>query len=181
VHRGLEPRSQTALIFTGPTEYTRSNRFALSVLSEVLNIRLREVLREDLGGTYGVSAGGSASRDPWESYSFSISFGAAPERIDSLVQVVFTEIAAIQENGAREADLEKVRETLRRSYETNLTQNGYWLGQLTAWYRLGEDPRQILTYPAVLATLSSDIVRDAARRYLRSSNYVQATLRPERE
>ena len=180
VRRGLEPKAQTTIVFTGPVEFTRANRFALASLSEVLTIRLREVLREDLGGTYGASASGSASRDPWSSYSFGISFGSAPDRVDKLVDAVFAEIDSLAANGAKQQDVDKVRETLRRSYETNLRQNGYWVGQLTAYYRLGEDPRQLLSYPQVIETLTPDLIRQAAIRFLRKTNYVQATLLPEK-
>jgi zinc protease len=180
VRRGLEPKGQTSLIFTGPVEFTRANRFALGALSEVLSIRLREVLREALGGTYDVSAYGSASRDPWQSYSFSISFGSAPERVDTLVRAVFAEIDSLKANGPKAQDIDKVRETMRRAYETNLTQNGYWMGQLVAYYRLGENPRQILSYPEVIATLSAELVRAAASRFLDASRYIQLSLLPER-
>jgi zinc protease len=110
VRKGLEPKAQTTLLFTGPVEFTRPNRFALNALAEVLNIRLREVLREDLGGTYGASASGSASRDPWQSYSFSISFGSAPDRVDKLVETVFAEIDSLATNGAKQVDVDKVKE-----------------------------------------------------------------------
>ena len=55
VKKGAEPKARTALVFTGPFEYTRQNRYYLSALAELLNIKLREALRENLGGTYGVS------------------------------------------------------------------------------------------------------------------------------
>ena len=180
VRRGLEPKSQTIIRFTGPVEYTRANRFALNTLSEILNIRLREVLREDLGGTYGASASGGASRDPYPSYSFGISFGSAPDRVDKLVETVFAEIDSLRTNGPKQTDIDKVKETLRRTHETNQRENGYWLGQLSAYYRLGDDPRILLTYPQLVETLTPDLVKQSAIRFLRKENYVQVTLLPER-
>ena len=49
VKKGAEPKARTALIFTGPFEYNRQNRYYLSALAELLNIKLREALRENLG------------------------------------------------------------------------------------------------------------------------------------
>jgi zinc protease len=180
VRRGIEPKSQTTIRFSGPVEYTRANRFALSALSEVLTIRLRETLREELGGTYSVGASGGASRDPWQSYSFGISFGSAPDKADRLVEAVFAEIDSLQKNGARQVDVDKVKETLKRSFETNMRTNGYWLGQLTAYFRLGDDPRVLLTYPQLVDTLTPELVRDAAVRFLKRDNYIQVMLMPER-
>jgi zinc protease len=96
------------------------------------------------------------------------------------VSAVFAEIDSLQKNGARQQDVDKVKETLRRSFETNLMQNGYWMGQLSAYYRLGEDPRQLLTYPQVIDTLTPELIRQAAVRFLRKDNYIQGTLLPER-
>jgi zinc protease len=180
VRRGLEPKSETTIHFSGPLEYTRANRFAVSSLAEILNIRLREVLREDLGGTYGASASGGASRDPWSSYALSISFGAAPDRVEALGTAVFQEIDSLKANGARQQDVDKVKETLRRSYETNLKENGYWLGQLSAYYRIGDDPRLLLSYPQVIESLTPDLVKQSATRFLRTDNFIQVTLLPQR-
>ena len=53
--RARSQRRALRSIFTGPFEYTRQNRYYLSALAELLNIKLREALRENMGGTYGVS------------------------------------------------------------------------------------------------------------------------------
>ncbi|MEX1050015.1 MAG: insulinase family protein, partial [Gemmatimonadales bacterium] len=54
VRRGVEPRARTQIVFTGNFSQSRENRHILRSLGEALQIRLREVIREDLGGTYGV-------------------------------------------------------------------------------------------------------------------------------
>jgi zinc protease len=102
VRQGIEPRSRTSLVFTGPMEYSREDAYALSALADALEIRLREVLREDLGGTYNVQVGGSVSRRPEDRYTLDIRFGAAPERLDELVGVVFDEIERFKAEGPRE-------------------------------------------------------------------------------
>ncbi len=179
VKKGIEPKSQTQIVFTGPFQYTPENRLAMSALSQVLNIRLREQLREEMGGTYGVSVNASPSRIPRQEYSFGIGFGAAPERMDSLAHEVFVQIDSLKRLGPSAKDLEKVKETQVRSYETNLKQNGYWLSQLAFCDQNGEDPHNILAYRQRVDDLTAEIVRDAARRYLNEKNYVRVTLVPE--
>jgi zinc protease len=56
VEKGLEPKSRAELVFSGAFPYTQEQRVAIRAMAEVLQIRLRESLREDLGGTYSVSA-----------------------------------------------------------------------------------------------------------------------------
>ena len=125
-------------MFTGPAPYSRTNRAVIRGLASVLEIRLRELLREALGGTYDVSVSGVASRIPREEYSFSIGFSSAPERTDELVRTVFAAIDTIRTAGPAERDLQKVIEAEARSRETALRQNGYWLGQIAYVAQTGD-------------------------------------------
>jgi zinc protease len=152
----------------------------LRALGDVLQLHLRDRMREDLGGTYGVNVGAAVTKDPDSEYSVSISFGSAPERVDELVKAAFQEMQVLKDSGATQADLTKVKETQLRARETSLRQNGFWLGQLEACYRDGIDPRDMLTYNRLVDSLTSTMVRDAARKFLRNDNYVQVSLFPER-
>ena len=178
VRQGVEPRAQTRLVFTGPMAYTRENRYALRSLADILDMRLREVLREDLGGTYGVSVSGSSVRRPEERYTFNIAFGAAPEQLDTLVSAVFAEIERLAREGPSADDLLRAREIQRRERETSLRQNGYWAGQLVGYAREGLDFAEITTYETLINNLSLQQVRDAARAWLRRDNYVRVSLMP---
>ncbi|MGI9077064.1 MAG: M16 family metallopeptidase [Gemmatimonadaceae bacterium] len=179
VRKGAEPKSQTQIIFTGPFTWNRANRYAMASLSAVLRIRLREVLREDLGGVYGVSVGGQPSFEPRQEYSFGIGFGAAPDRIDTLRAAVFSVIDSLKDSGPTVQELEKVRETQRRAEETSRKENGYWLSTLISADRYGEDPHTLLDSGAMRGLLSEEMIKEAARRYLDTANYVQVTLMPE--
>jgi zinc protease len=179
VRKGVEPKARTQLVFTGPFQDSREARYALRALADALSIRLREILREDLGGVYGVAVSASSSIAPDTTYSVAIGFGADPARVDELVDSTFTALRALQSAGPSDSIVHKVMETQLRARETSLKQNSYWLGQLVAAQRWGVDPRGILTYDRLIDGLTAATIRDAARRYLRLDNYVQVTLLPE--
>jgi zinc protease len=180
VRRGLEPQARTELVFSGPTEFSRANTVALKAMAQVMEIRLRERLREDLGGTYGVGVSAGSQRDPWPQYRVTVDFGAAPDRLAELTRVVFGEIAALKRDGPTPQELAKVREGMRREKEINLRDNGWWAMQLVTYDRLGWDLRGIVDSADATAPLTAELVRDAARRYLDPQNYVQVSLVPER-
>jgi zinc protease len=179
VRKGVEPRSRTQIVFTGPAPYSRTNRAVIRGLASVLEIRLRELLREALGGTYDVSVSGVASRIPREEYSFSVGFSSAPERTDELVRTVFAAIDTIRTAGPAERDLQKVIEAEARSRETALRQNGYWLGQIASIAQSGDPPEPAVDPRGDGALLTRDALRDAARRLLDPANYIRVTLLPE--
>ncbi|MFN2564070.1 MAG: M16 family metallopeptidase [Gemmatimonadaceae bacterium] len=180
VRKGIEPKSQTQIVFTGDFEYTPENRLALRALGDVLEIKLRERLREALGGTYGADVYVSPSRIPRPAYALTVAFGSAPQRVEELTAAVFAEIDSLKARGPGAEDLAKVKEIYLRQHETDLKQNGWWLGQLAAYAQNGEDPRTLLAYPARVRALAPEAVRDAARRWLDASRYVKVTLVPEK-
>jgi zinc protease len=179
VRKGTEPKARTALVFTGPFEYTRQNRYYLSALAELLNIKLREALRENLGGTYGVSVGPSATRDPQPSYRFSIGFGSAPERLEALTAAALAQIDSVKRFGTTPEYLNKVKEAALRSRETALKQNSYWIAQISTFDQNGWRLEEIPNGEKLISALTVDDLQRAAQKYLRTDNYVRVSLYPE--
>ena len=178
VFMGSEPKARTAIVFTGPFEYDRANRMLLGATTDVLDIMLREVLREELGGTYGASVSVSSSRIPVERYGVRIGYGAEPERVEELTAATFAVIDSLTTYGASEANLDKVKETRRRSRETDLEDNGFWLAAISGYDRDGEPLGQILELDPLLEALTPESIGEAAGRWLDPERYVQVSLMP---
>ena len=192
VRKGLEPQSQTRLFFTGSIDYgDRSQRLGIAVMTSVLETRLREVLREELGGTYSVSVGSSFSWRPAGQYRLSISFGSDPERADELLAAVYEEIDRLKSSPPDEAEVNDVLEAQRRAWETNQESNSWWLSVLDGRYRYlldqsdGRYPsgdvllETLPTYGAALDALTPPRIQELARRYFDQDNRVRVTLLPE--
>jgi zinc protease len=180
VQKGVEPKSLAAIVFSGPFRDTRGNRNVLRAASQVLETRLRKLLREKLSGTYDVSVQPVTNRIPRQEYRVSIELGADPARIDDLTKTIFREINKLKKEGPGEKEVEEVRTAESRDFETDSRDNGWWLGRLAEHYRLGDDPSDILTFPASLSLITKKSVTAAARTYFNTKNYVQVTLYPEK-
>jgi zinc protease len=175
---GQEPKAAVQLRFHGDEGWTRDKDRDMFILEEVLSIRLREVLREDKGGVYGVGVSGFIARAPHQERSFTISFGCDPARVDELVKATFDEIAALQREGIAASYLEKVKQTFLREREVRLRSNGFWVGWLTSAYTYGDDPALVLDPSKMTARMTSDNVRAAAKRYLDKAQYFEPLLLP---
>jgi zinc protease len=180
VKRGLEPKSEVRIVFSGDAEFSRENRHDLDALSDVLETRLREVLREDMGAVYGVSVSSDLDQRPRPVYRMSIGFACAPEKVDTLVQATFAEIESIQKNGVDEPYVKQVKEQERRERELDLTDNNFWLSAIELYLTEGLNLKDLLHYDDLIARVSSDNVRDTARKYLNTNRYVLGVLRPEK-
>ncbi len=179
VYKGIEPKSLSQLVFTGPFVWERQHLYDLHALASILEIRLREVLREELGGTYGVSVNASASHYPREEYQLSVGFGCAPERVKELTQAVFAQLGSLKEMGPDQSYVDKVKEMQRRQREVDLKENSFWLEALESAYVHGTDPKLILQYEQLVESLTPASVQAAARQYVNEKNYVRVSLLPE--
>jgi zinc protease len=179
VRRGIEDKSQVRLTFTGDAAWSREEDHLLESLAQVVRIRLREVLREEMGATYGVGVSGGIRRRPREEYVFGVSFGCGPDKVTEMIEAVFAELRSVARDGVDASYVEKVREIQTREHETDLRENGFWRWQLLDHYRYGTDPRQILDHAALVQSVTPGSLKRTAERYLVEDRYVLGVLYPE--
>ncbi len=74
----------------------------LRILEKIMGLRMREVLREGLGGTYSAGASAVVLPDPHDLYEVSLYFGSDSERVDELVDRLFGLVRDVQVEGSRE-------------------------------------------------------------------------------
>lgn len=179
VYKGQDPQSQVAIIFHDDFDYTRSNRYILRALSDVLDIRLREELREKRSGIYSASVQSGSTRLPDGQFTLSIFFGCDPARVEELTQAVFDDIAQIQRDLNLTSYLDRIKAQHLRSREVSLETNGFWLDQIQHYFdNTDEDYLDIYRYEMLVDELTAEDIREAARSLL-SDQYVQVTLLPE--
>jgi len=181
VEKGIEPKSRTAIVCSGPFEYNQTQRVAIRAMSEILGNRLLEVIREELGGTYSVSASSNYSKFPKPEYSITIMFGSSPDRTEDLIKRVFEEIEKFKTSGPTEKQLNDEKEALLREFETNSKQNSYLLSQILARHYNGEDPAGVWLVPEFYKKLDAATVQEAAKLYLDTKNFIKITLFPEKK
>ena len=177
---GQAPKALVEINFHGDMVYSGAERFAYNSLLEVARIRLRERLREDLGGVYGVRLGGTALAYPMPNYRTAIRFDAKPAQLDTLLTTLYEEIRLLQQEEVAGTYVQKVQETYRQGRRKNQRENRYWLGQLTARYRnhIPLNGMQDAVFQSYVDGLTPKSIQAAARRYFDWGNRVQLILEP---
>ena len=179
VEKGQDPKSFVMLAFHGNTKWSPEIEDDLDMLSEAMSIRLREILREDMSGVYGVFSNGNIDRRPKTEYEYFVGFGCSPENADKLTKAVFELVQKVKKEGIDQDVVDKVKEQRRRGLETDQKENRFWSRQLTEHYRYGTDPRKILELEKMIDRVSSDNIKKAANKYLNEKQYIDALLMPE--
>ncbi|MDE2823283.1 MAG: insulinase family protein, partial [Chloroflexota bacterium] len=177
VRSGIEPRSNTLLVFAGDADWSRGGALALNVAGDVLGIRLRERVREQLGGTYSISTHTRSSALPAPNYLAYVFFGSDPERVEELFGEVMDEVAWLR-GGGEQKYLDTVKEQLRTARQEDLRRNGFWLTQIRTAAQRGEPFAEMVGFEDRLDALTLEDVAAAAELYFTPERYVRVVLFP---
>ncbi len=177
---GREPRSRTAIVFHGPYVHSVDDHFAVAAVGEVLTMRLRERLREQLGGTYSVGVNTSIQSIPEPRYTVTITFDAAPERADELAAEVLAEVGRLRASGPTRAEVERVREEASRRMELAVKSNDYWLQAIMGYVQMERPLEGLAAADAPIKELTAARVHQMAKQYLDPGRYIRVTQLPDR-
>jgi zinc protease len=180
VRKGIEKKASTLIVFSGACSFSPESRVVMRAMIDAFQLRLDDLLREKLGGTYSPSVSGACNRRPRQEYAIQVRFESSDANVDALSQAVFALIDSIKTQGPRPADVEKVREQIVRSREVDIKQNSYWLSGIVSRDQNGESIEALLgAYDELVRKISAAQIQDAAKRYFDVANYARFVLLPQ--
>ncbi len=171
------PKASVFNVYTGKTERTLKNTLLMSMFDQILDIVYTEKVREDEGGTYGVSSRGSISRYPEDQTILQIVYDTDPAKMEHLNTIVHKELHDIAANGPREADFNKVKEFMNKKYTESIKENSYWTGILSTYYFYNEDNHT--EYLDTLNALTANDVKVFASDLLSQENEIVVSMMPK--
>jgi zinc protease len=148
-------------------------------MTENLSGNLHNTLREQLGGTYGVSVEPRFPNRPAGEVQVAINFGCDPPRADSLVRTAFQLIDQFKTVGPGDGQVADTRKALERDLEANSQRNEYLLERVLFKYTHHENVSDVFNMKPYYDQLTATMLRDAARLYLNTNRYVEVVLKPE--
>jgi zinc protease len=180
IYKGKEPKSMIRLFWNGEAPFSEGDQLKIQMLGEILDIKLTETLREEMGGIYSGGVFGSLAKQPYSHYTLGITLPCGPENVQKLIEATMAEILKIKTTGPLETDLNKVKETRKQQHLTDIRENGYWVRQLLNSMELGSNPENVLHYENRVNAITVKDLQAAANKYFDMKNYVQFVLNPEK-
>ena len=181
VRKGMDPQARVWIRFHGTMDDDWVARNQLYGMKDILSVLLREELREELGGVYGVGVRAGTQKYPESTYTFTVSWTCDPERVDELKEAAYAVMARVRDEGIDAQYVEDEKEKNRRDRETRIETNGFWLSSIASAISNEWDPLQILEYEARNDGLTAEVVQDAAKLYLNMDQRIELVLLPEEE
>jgi zinc protease len=179
--KGEAPKSNVDITFHTGFEWNDRNRYVFQSMVDVLKIKLRETLREDKGGVYGVSVSGNTKKFPINECSVNISFNCTPGNEKNLIDATMDVLNKVKMIGAEADDLQKITETQRQERIKSLEQNNFWNGNLVYCYENGINTNVLLmeNYEKFLKSLTADDIKQACLKYIDEKSMISIKATPE--
>jgi len=175
------PKATVVINYSTDADYKPSNYLAIDVLAKILDLVYTEKVREEQGGTYGVSLNAGSQKRPEEKSTLLIAFECDPERASELKKIIYTELDAIAKNGPRQVDLEKTVSNLLKTREEALQHNSYWANAVSSYYLNGIDINDSRNYADILNNLTVKKMKKATKKFLSKADLLELVFLPEKK
>lgn len=174
-HRDMATaKASELLVKNHQMDYTLRNDLLLDITAQLLTMEYTETVREEAGGTYGVSVQGSFNCYPQPQGILQIYFDTNPERRTEMVGLIEKGIHDFIEKGPKSENLQRVKEYLLKKYEENQKENGYWGNCLYEYFWTGLDADT--DYVKTLNALTGADLQAFARSYFQESDSIEVSM-----
>lgn len=170
------PRTSVFVSLNGKCNFSAADRLNWEALKHILDLRYTETIREEQGGTYGVSVFGGINRLPENSFSLNINFDTDPLKADVLKEIVYRELKKIVDNGPTETDLQKAKEFFLKKRQESIKENGWWNSMLSSYYF--DNLNTVTGYEEMVKALSTKSLHEYSKKILDQGNVLEIVMRP---
>lgn len=178
VFKGEAEKGLMTITYTNPFNWSDKDRLATRALNNVCSIKLTEVIREQMGGTYSPSFMLDYDKYPKAEATTMCYYTCDPSKVDELTDATFAVLDEIIANGPTEVDLAKVKEQLIKERETAVERNSYWFSLIPASKFYGYEMQTVEEYTAAVNALTIEDLKAVAQKYLKHDGYVRVALKP---
>lgn len=178
-HNGQADQAGVRVFFptTGSSGDRREARL-ISLMSEVLSLRVLEEIREKQALTYSPGTG-AISSSTYPNYGYIVISGDVdPAKIDDFHAAVNKVATSFVDNPVTEDELTRARNPIIERTQRNRANNSYWLGNLADLPRKPEDEALVNNYLPTLQGFTVEEVQATALKYLKPENTIRIETRP---
>lgn len=184
VQKGSAEQGMVGIVLRAPIEWKKvEDRTALSYFKDIMEIKMLEKIREEMGGVYSPMLEIEFATYPKGSVTFMVMFGCDPQNADTLTAAVLDEIRHIMNQGPDEEVVAKVRELKKRNFESMNQKNEAWLLWIKNADYCGTDLNR-LTVEAQekeAASMTAKKIQKAVKKYFGKMVYTRVVLEPDPE
>ncbi|MFR9502865.1 MAG: insulinase family protein [Rikenellaceae bacterium] len=172
-----QPKVSVLYMLSGDYKFNLRNQYVAQFLSAALNNRYLTSIREEKGGTYGVSVSVNIKALPVPAYALQIYFDTNDEQADELCDIIIAELNDMATKGPSEEQMTKTREFMLKNFDNMLERNSAWTGYIHEYYTYGYDTSK--EGRAIIESITIDDVKAMMQTIIDNENIIKVMMRPE--
>lgn len=177
--KGNEDRAHVRLAIPGDFQWSDANRYKLEAISEFIDIKMTEIIREEKSGVYSPSIYIESNKYPKPGFILHIDFVCEPSRVDELADATM-EIVKNMLKSMDDETIDKIRKTHQRQREVALKNNNYWLRNISFYAKNNEDAKQIVDYDNIINKLDGKDLLKFAKSAIKTDRLIKVVNLPEK-
>lgn len=181
-HEGLAEQAAAFVAWPGPDFYSNTKRArTISLLREMLKVRLTDEFREAQGATYSPSAGSTySSAFPGFGY-ITASAETRPELVDGFYKTLDQVLEEFRSGSFTDDLIDRARTPVIKNLEKSRKTNGYWIGVITDVQTEPRGIEAIRTQIPQLQAISRDELVSVAKVFFDGKRRVEIRVLPRKQ
>lgn len=180
-NKGKEEKSLVLELYNGNIPYSEDMDLKAQALTEALNIRIIEELREKAQAIYGGGISGGLQKEPYPAYQFIAYFPSGPAKIDTLLKGMQDLVNEMQKKGPSVEVLSKVKKQWLEQHRESIKDNNAWASALMSNKIDKENFNRFLRYETFVNKITIKDVQLVAQKLLTNKNKIVAIQMPDKE
>jgi len=175
------PKATVIISYSADSKFIPSNYLKMDVLKSILDLVYTEKVREEEGGTYGVSLNASSEKRPEEKTNLLIAFECDPARATELKEIIYRELNDMAKNGPSQVNLEKAVSNMLKTREEEREHNSYWGKAVQGYYLNGIDRNDDKNFADILNKIRTKDIKKVVKKLLAKADLLELVFVPEKK
>ena len=171
------PLANVGIYYSADVPFTPQSDLELDFLKRCLSVAYTDSVREEKGGTYGVSVDFGLEKDDKPNAFLRISYNADPQRYEELNPIIYQQLANIAKYGPVASSMDKVKKYLVKQYQQAAITNDYW--SYVIWHELDDDADFDKDYCKMVEEMTAEQVQRMAQHLLDAKRCIEVTMLSE--
>lgn len=171
--------SNITLSYAKELPYDEEKSIHLSALGSILNVKLREYIREQKSGVYTISVKTSMTREPYPYSLVTINFSCDPNRKREITKYIDEAIKDFLNNDVDQSYIQSYVKNRLLALDKNIKKASFWLNMLKISFRHNESLEKIEKVKNMIKNLNATQIKDAANIFFNTQDIMYTELSPK--
>jgi len=173
-----DPKTSVKVSVKNDMKYTLKNVYLMRALSDILQLRYTESLREEEGGTYGARSRGGLFKKPKQEASLFVDFDCNPDLAEKLIGIVHKEMEAIKNGTIQQNDLDKTLTNYVKEREESKDYNSYQMDLLKNYVLEGYNMDAPENFENIIKSITTKDIQKVMAALLKDAQSYEIVFKP---